>query len=193
MRMVINSTFRLPSSGVWFGCVLLCSGLIPSPLISLRLYHRYCLIAAASFSLSCQLSQCDSSRLWPLWAFALRGEPYIFGVHQHHVHLVMERMSFRFCPQSRAKYLCTDLHQVCNLCLSPVHDEASCEACRSFLSKTLRDPQAQRLEMSRRSFKETPDPFKRRCRCLLQTKLHSSPTTDSYPRSKCRISHQVTP
>ncbi|KAJ1208071.1 hypothetical protein NDU88_003461 [Pleurodeles waltl] len=61
----------------------------------------------------------------------------------------MDRTPFRFCPECHNKYPYTDLHSVCNLCLSPEHSEESCEACRAFRSrKTLRDRRARRLQMA---------------------------------------------
>ncbi|KAJ1085641.1 hypothetical protein NDU88_005771 [Pleurodeles waltl] len=60
----------------------------------------------------------------------------------------MDRTLFRFCPRCHAKFLYTDQHMVCNLCLSPEHREEDCEACLLFRSKkTLRDRRARRLEM----------------------------------------------
>ncbi|KAJ1104524.1 hypothetical protein NDU88_001935 [Pleurodeles waltl] len=61
----------------------------------------------------------------------------------------MDRIPFRFCLKCHAKYPYTDQHQVCNLCLSPEHREATCEACRAFRSKkTLQDRRARRLQMA---------------------------------------------
>ncbi|KAJ1124919.1 hypothetical protein NDU88_003366 [Pleurodeles waltl] len=61
----------------------------------------------------------------------------------------MERNPFRFCPKCHHKYMYTDHHLVCNLCLSPEHKEDTCEAWRAFRSrKTLRDRRARRLQMA---------------------------------------------
>lgn len=60
----------------------------------------------------------------------------------------MERTPFKLCPGCRAKFPRTNLHEVCNLCLSLEHDEKDCEACRSFRSKkTICDRRARRHEM----------------------------------------------
>ncbi|KAJ1085411.1 hypothetical protein NDU88_005543 [Pleurodeles waltl] len=57
----------------------------------------------------------------------------------------MVRTPFRFCPRCHAKNPYTDQHLVCNLCLSPDHQEDACEACKSFRSKkTLRDRRVRR-------------------------------------------------
>lgn len=48
---------------------------------------------------------------------------------------IMERTPFYYCPMCRAKYPRTDLHQVCNFCLSPDHQEASCSMCLIFGNK----------------------------------------------------------
>ncbi|KAJ1098791.1 hypothetical protein NDU88_003898 [Pleurodeles waltl] len=54
-----------------------------------------------------------------------------------------------FCLRCHAKFPYTDQHVVCNLCLSPDHQEEDCEACQSFRSKkTVRDRRARRLEMA---------------------------------------------
>ncbi|KAJ1137354.1 hypothetical protein NDU88_003765 [Pleurodeles waltl] len=64
----------------------------------------------------------------------------------------MDLTPFRFCPRCHAKYPYKDQYLVCNLCLSPDHQEDTCDACRSFRSKkTLRDRRARRLEMTSRS------------------------------------------
>lgn len=49
---------------------------------------------------------------------------------------------------------------MCNLCLSPDHRKADCDACKSFRSKkTFGDQRARRLERSRRSDDDTPNIF----------------------------------
>lgn len=64
----------------------------------------------------------------------------------------MERMPFSFCAKRHAKFPRTSLHQVCNLCLSPNHEEVACEACRYFRTKkTIRDRRTRRMEISRQA------------------------------------------